>query len=114
MRGSSFCEWIPQLLKETLKIATKNAVWPQAPAFKHSFLSPSTRRFPTSVRELLSLSSVFLAGMVALRSTAVNYSAVGEKPYDLVYGGLWKACIVKGGKERCEALLVGQGGCSTF
>lgn len=47
--------------------------------------------------------------MVALRSTAVNYSLVGEKPYDLVYGGLWKACIVKDGKERCEALLTGQG-----
>ena len=47
--------------------------------------------------------------MVALRSTAVNYSLVGEKPYDLVYGGLWKACIVKGGSERCEALLTGQG-----
>eukprot|EP00112_Aurelia_sp_Birch-Aquarium-sp1_P024543 Seg782.3 transcript_id=Seg782.3/GoldUCD/mRNA.D3Y31 product="hypothetical protein" protein_id=Seg782.3/GoldUCD/D3Y31 len=49
------------------------------------------------------------AAMVALRSTAVNYSLVGEKPYDLVYGGLWKACIVKDGKERCEALLTGQG-----
>ena len=47
--------------------------------------------------------------MVALRSTAVNYSAVGEKPYDLVYAGLWKACIVRGGNVRCEDLLIGQG-----
>ena len=51
----------------------------------------------------------YLAAMVALRSTAVNYSLVGEKPYDLVYGGLWKACIVKNGRERCEPLLTGQG-----
>ena len=50
-----------------------------------------------------------LAAMVALRSTAVNYSDVGEKPYDLVYAGLWKACIVKDAKERCEDLLIGQG-----
>lgn len=47
--------------------------------------------------------------MVALRSTAVNYSDVGEKPYELVYAGLWRACIVKSGKERCENLLIGQG-----
>ena len=47
--------------------------------------------------------------MVALRSTAVNYSDVGEKPYELVYAGLWKACIVKNNKERCENLLIGQG-----
>ena len=52
---------------------------------------------------------LILAAMVALRSTAVNYSDVGEKPYDLVYAGLWKACIVKSGKERCEDLLIGQG-----
>ena len=50
-----------------------------------------------------------LAAMVALRSTAVNYSDVGEKPYDLVHAGLWKACIVKNGKDRCEDLLIGQG-----
>lgn len=49
------------------------------------------------------------AAMVALRSTAVNYSDVGEKPYELVYAGLWRACIVKSGKERCENLLIGQG-----
>ena len=39
----------------------------------------------------------------------MNYSDVGEKPYDLVYAGLWKACIVKDGSERCESLLIGQG-----
>ena len=62
------------------------------------------------MNDILLRKSVFIsAGMVALRTTAVNFSFVGEKPYDLVYGGLWKACLVKNKQESCQPLLVGQG-----
>ena len=47
--------------------------------------------------------------MIAMRTVAVNYSLVGEKPYDQVYGGLWQACLVKDGSKTCDDLMVGQG-----